>query len=112
MSVTVRFGADEYDLKGSWAASQEFDQKIGDPLQMALKLNQEGNAGFTSRSIVKAIWVGMKHAGHKLTEGEVGELCAKHGIINYLQAANAYLIMLVTGGPEEAEEEGEDSKKK
>lgn len=112
MSLTVRFGPDEYELKASWAASQEFDQKIGDPLQMAMKMHASGEHVFTAKTAVRAIWIGMKHAGGKLTESEIGELCHKGGMVNYLAVANGFLISLVSGGPEESDGDEEDGKKK
>ena len=114
MALTVRFGADEYDLATTWAASREFDDKIGDPLQMAMRLNTDPHGVFTATTAVRAIWIGIKHAGGKLTESEVGELCHANGIINYLQVANGLLISLVSGGPEDSGEdadEGEPKKK-
>lgn len=112
MSLTVRFGADEYEMKTSWAASQEFDKRIGDPLQMAMKLHQGDVSVFRADSVVRAIWIGIKHGGGKLTENEVGELCHKNGIVNYIAIAQGYLFALVSGGPEDAEEDEAEDKKK
>jgi hypothetical protein len=114
MSVKVKFGADEYTLKSTWKASEEFDDLIGDPLQLALKLHAEGGNVFTSRTTVIAIWIGLKAAGEKFSRSEVGELCHQGGVINYLAVANSYLFSMINNGPEDDDEpeEGNSDKKK
>jgi hypothetical protein len=113
MSVKVKFGADEYTLKSTWKASEEFDSLIGDPLQLSLKLHATGVHVLSAKTIVLAIWIGLKAAGEKLSKDEVGELCHEHGLVNYLKVANAYMIDMVNNGPEDAQDEkGEPDKKK
>jgi frataxin-like iron-binding protein CyaY len=113
MSVKVKFGADEYTLKSTWKASEEFDSLIGDPLQLALKLHSTGQHVFSAKTTVLAIWIGLKAAGEKFSRAEVGDLCHKNGMVNYLKVANEYVLSMVNNGPEDAEDkEGEPDKKK
>ncbi len=112
MSVKVKFGADEYSLKATWKASEQFDELIGDPLQLALKLHSTGEHVFTAKTAVLAIWIGLKAAGEKFSKDEVGELCHENGIINFLAPANAYLLSMVNNGPDSDDDESSDSDKK
>jgi frataxin-like iron-binding protein CyaY len=112
MSVKVKFGADEYSLKSTWKASEEFDDLIGDPLQLALKLHATGEHVFSAKTTVLAVWIGLKASGEKFSKAEVGELCHTNGVINYLAAANAYLLSMVNNGPEDEEEEASEFDKK
>ena len=93
---TVKFGADEYELGATWGASKEFNRLIGDPLKMALDTGN-GEQVFSAETTVKAIWIGLKHGGNKLTEDETGELCHKFGIVGYYAVATGYLVSLVSG---------------
>lgn len=103
--MLVRFGPDEYELKTSWGASREFLELIGDPLDLAFRA-YSGEKVWNSETCVRAIWIGQKHAGGELTFDEVGELCQKFGIVNYLSVANDFLIELVSGG-QDAEADAE-----
>lgn len=104
-NMLVRFGPDEYELKTSWGASREFLKLIGDPLDFAFRA-YNGERVWDAETCVRAIWIGQKHAGGKLTFDEVGELCQKHGIVNYMAVANDFLIELVSGG-QDTEKESE-----
>ena len=110
----IRFGADEYELKATWSASLEFDEKIGDPLQLATAASMRGEQVFTSRTVVRAVWIGLKAGGQKFTESEVGELCQQCGMVNALSVANSYLIDLVRDPSEDLDEDesAEESSKK
>ena len=105
--LTVKFGADEYYLKASWGAAREFAVSIGDPLQLSYD-SVEGKQIFSAESIVRAIWIGLKHAGESFSYNEVGDLCHKFGIVNYHAIAAGYLVALITSP---AADDGDDVEK-
>ncbi len=106
--VAVRFGADEYQLKSTWESSQELAEKVGDPLQLAFSI-KNGVQVFTSEKMVRTIWIGLKAAGEKLSYSEVGSLCHKYGLVDYMVVAGDYVIDTVTQGTEDAEPEETDA---
>lgn len=110
--VSVKFGADEYQLKSTWAASMEIHDLVGDPLEISVKFD-EGDQVLSVIDIVKVLWIALKHSGEKFTLSEVGEKCHKYGTINYYVVAKAYIYSLVINESEEydvSDTEGEAGK--
>jgi hypothetical protein len=106
--LTVKFGADEYTLKASWGAAREFALFIGDPLQLSYD-GAGGKQVFSAESVVRAIWIGLKHSGERFSYNEVGDLCHQFGIVNYTAIAAGYLVALVTSP--DADEDGDEVEK-
>ncbi len=106
--VSVRFGADEYQLKTTWESSIELAEKVGDPLQMAFSI-KNGVQVFNTDKMVRTIWIGLKAAGEKLSFTEVGTLCHEYGLVDYMVVAGDYVIDTVTQGTEDEEPEETDT---
>lgn len=97
----IKFGADEYNLKATWAAADEFASVIGDPLALIVRAASGEKHIMTSQESVKAIWIGLKHAGEKFTLDEVKEKCFDAGLIGCYPIALNYLTEMMSNGPSE-----------
>lgn len=103
-SHTCRFGPDEYQLACTWGASQEIAERVCDPLHLAVKLSSNEDF-WDCEKVVATLWVGLKHSGEEFTISDVGDMCMKYGIVNFLQVVTDYIFDMVSPGEKAAEVE-------
>lgn len=107
--ISVKFGSEEYKLKSTWAASMEFSDLIGDPLEIAVKFDS-GEQVLTALDVVKTLWIALKHSGYEMTLNDVGEMCHKYGTLNYYIIAKSFVYSLVINESEAYSEDDTEGK--
>lgn len=98
-SVTVEIDGQSIDMPVSYAAGTALAKAGFDPLAMAIKASN-GESSLDSLGVIEILYLGVKHAGEKLTREQVGNAVYEGGVGAFAGVATGYLAAFVTAGPE------------
>ena len=99
-AVEVTLNGTVWRMPASYKASKEVAERVGDPLQMALRAHATGTVDMTTEQVVDIIAIGVRHAGCSLVRDDIGEAIIDGGLVEYVRAAGEYIGAFVAGGPE------------
>lgn len=120
----VEFAGENRRFVGSFAASVEIAQRIGDPLFIAKEvvleslmheqgIPYEARWSFTVSNVAETIFIGLKHGESKMTLEDVQNAVFDLGFADAQRLASDYLTLIVGPKPEEtATVEGEGASEK
>ncbi len=95
-SVDVTIGGETYSMPITWEASLALNDKVGDPIQMAMA-QSEGEVQLTLQRAVEAIWVGIKHAGGDVSREEIFEEMQADNPMDFYRLADEYIASFLAG---------------